>query len=302
MSADLTRDEAAALVIRIPTDILGKGDMDAIDQILEPDFVDHNPPMPGAPEGIEGVRQTVQMLRAAISNLTPDKLVSIVEGTTVALRWEGAGRHDGMFMGLPATGKEIQMSGIMIAGIGATGRISERWSQINMMEVMQQLGVIPAMSGVFRALEPTLEGGASSPEENKALVARYVEELWNAGNLDAADELFHPGSVIPHVPLPMGPAGAKAMVGMFRGAFPDVHAAVEDVVAEGDLVAARLRKTGTNDGPFFGMPPTGLPVDFEELLVMRVVDGKIIASWFEADQMAMMQQLGLGGPPPPDPA
>lgn len=298
--AQLSRDQKAALLIRIPTDLLGKGDLDAIGEILDPGFVDHNPPLPGTPPGLEGVRQTVQMLRAGISNLMPDTLETIVEGDNVVLRWEGSGRHDGSFMGLEPTGKEIQMSGIMWARIGGSGKITDRWSQTNMLEVLQQLGVVPAMSGIFRALEPSVpDAGQSTPEENKALLTRYLEEMWTAGNLEAANELFHSQAVFPHAPMPMGPKGAVALVGMFRNAFPDMHVSVDDVVAEGDQVAARLRKKGTHEGPLFALAPTGRSVDFEELTVLKVAEGRILATWFESDQLAMMQQLGVAPEPPP---
>jgi predicted ester cyclase len=294
--AQLSRDDAASLLTRIPTDILGKGDLAAIEEILDPAFVDHNPPMPGAPEGLDGVRHTVQMLRSGISNLTPDTLETVVEGSTVALRWEGSGRHDGTFMGLPPTGKDIHMAGIMIARIGDSGKITERWSQINMLSVMQELGLVPATSGVFRALVPSVVAGrATTPDENRELLGRYVE-MWNAA--DGVDEsLFHPQAVVPHVPVPMGAKGAQALVATYRTAFPDLRVSVEDTVAEGDLVAARLRKSGTHQGPLFAIPATGRSVNFEELIVLKVADGRILATWFEDDQMAMMQQLGLGVQP-----
>jgi predicted ester cyclase len=71
---------------------------------------------------------------------------------------------------------------------------------------------------------------------------------------------------------------------------------IEELIGEGDLVAFRLRQTGTHQGELFGIAPTGRPVDFEELALVRVVDGRMAVSWFETDLMTMMQQLGVGPP------
>ncbi len=88
-------------------------------------------------------------------------------------------------------------------------------------------------------------------EENKALVRRFYEEVWNKGNLDAAYDVFadeyvrhdlRPGDV------PTGPEGQKLVAGMFRDAFPDVHLSVEFMVAEADMVVARWTMRGTHQG------------------------------------------------------
>ena len=76
--------------------------------------------------------------------------------------------------------------------------------------------------------------------ENKALMSRFIEEVWNRGNLDVADELFDPQATTPDAPLPPGPEGAKVVARMFRSAFPDFHMAIEDLIAEDDKVDGAL--------------------------------------------------------------
>jgi predicted ester cyclase len=102
-------------------------------------------------------------------------------------------------------------------------------------------------------------------EANKAIVRRFYEEDWNRGNLDAADAIFaadyvrhdlRPGAA------PPGPAGQKAVAGMFRAAFPDVHLAVELLVAEGEYVVARWTMAGTHRGAWGGVAPTSRRVEF----------------------------------------
>src|SRR5256885_14729918 len=111
--------------------------------------------------------------------------------------------------------------------------------------------------------------------------------IWNDGDYDRADELFHPESVTPDAPqLPRGPEGCKQVARLFRTAFPDFHMTVEDVAAEGDLVVCRFRQTGTHKGDLFGIAPTGRSVDFGEIALCRIADGRIISSWFQTDMLA----------------
>jgi steroid delta-isomerase-like uncharacterized protein len=131
-----------AVLSRLVEGFWEKGDASVIDKVFAPDFVDHNP-MPGAAPGLEGLKQLMLPLRAAFSNsrTTVDDMVA--EGDKVAWRWTFRGTHAGLLMGIPATGKQITITGITVDRI-ARGKIVERWHQLDMMGLMQQLGVIPA--------------------------------------------------------------------------------------------------------------------------------------------------------------
>ncbi len=130
-------------------------------------------------------------------------------------------------------------------------------------------------------------------EENKALMTRFIEEVWNNGNLDVADEIFAPQATTPGIPLPPGPEGAKVIARTFRSAFPDFHITIEDLVGDGERVAARFTQTGTHQGVFMGAAPTGRPIRVTEIAVIRVIDGKVMESWYETDTMTLYQQVGL---------
>src|SRR6185312_12407710 len=101
---------------------------------------------------------------------------------------------------------------------------------------------------------------------------RYFDEVWNGGHLEALDELLTP-DYVNHTPStpdpPPGPGGLAPIVVAFRSAFPDLRFSIEDTVAEGDRVAVRVRMEGTNDGPFFGAPPTHRRVDVRQLNLER---------------------------------
>lgn len=131
-----------------------------------------------------------------------------------------------------------------------------------------------------------------SLEDNKAILRRMIEEVWNQRRLEVADELFAPEAVSPGIPVPPGPEGVKIIAGMFLSAFPDLHMEIDAVIAEGDLVVGRFTETATHRGEFMGVPATGKPVKFTEMGILRIRAGKIVESWYQLDQFGLMQQIG----------
>ena len=133
-----------------------------------------------------------------------------------------------------------------------------------------------------------------STEQNKALVRR-LEEVFNRGNISLVDELFAP-DFVEHEELPPGiPPGREAvkqLTTMFRSAFPDFKATIDDIVAEGDKVVIRQTWSGTHKGEFMGVPPTGKSVSFGVIDIVRIAGGKLVEHWGQMDMMSMMQQLG----------
>jgi steroid delta-isomerase-like uncharacterized protein len=122
-----------------------------------------------------------------------------------------------------------------------------------------------------------------SAEENKAMVRREQEELWNhTGNLDAAQELFAPHYV----------EAAKQEAADFRQGFPDVRSTIEDLIAEGEKVVARWMAHATHQGEYMGIPPTGKEVQFTGISVYRIEGGKIAESWTVEDDFGLMRQIG----------
>jgi steroid delta-isomerase-like uncharacterized protein len=136
-----------------------------------------------------------------------------------------------------------------------------------------------------------------SAEENKGLLRREVEELYNhTGNLDAVEEIFAP-NYVSHEPTSgetRGIEGARQFAATFRQAFPDLQCTIEDMVAEGDKVVMRFRSSGTHQGETeaFG-PPTGKRMEMTGVTIKRVSEGKIVEAWTNFDAMGMMHQLGM---------
>jgi steroid delta-isomerase-like uncharacterized protein len=141
----------------------------------------------------------------------------------------------------------------------------------------------------------TTEQTSVSVEENKALARRWVEDLFNAGNLEVADEIIaqdhvHHDPTLPDIPP--GPEGQKQVVNLYRGAFTNAHISIEDQVAEGDRVVTRWTSSGTHQGELMGLAPTGNHVRITGITINRVSDGKIVESWTNYDALGMMQQIG----------
>ena len=134
-----------------------------------------------------------------------------------------------------------------------------------------------------------------SVEENKALFRRTYEELLNGGDLSVAEQLVAPDFVNNEAPRgrDRGPESMRGLAVMLRTAFPDLHFGIEELVAEGDVVAGRLTMSGTHEGPLMGTPPTGRSVRQEHMHFVRFEDGKGVEHWGVRDELGMMQQLGL---------
>jgi predicted ester cyclase len=195
---------------------------------------------------------------------------------------------------------EIFGQGRIDVVFGADGRIVARWQRFGAVQLLQQLGVVPGWEEPPPVPpEPVVQGGReTSVEENKAIMIGQLP-IWNDGDYDLADELFHPESITPDAPqLPRGPEGCKQVARIFRAAFPDFHMTVEDTVAERDLVVCRFRQTGTHEGELFGIEPTGRPVDFGEMALCKIAGGQIVSTWFQTDMLGLMSQLGVGAEQP----
>lgn len=118
------------------------GNMSAAKELLAPNFVLHVP-LPAAP-GIQGISDVVTACREAFEHLNVTVEDMVAEDDRVAARFTARGVHKGAFMGLPATGKPIIMTGIEIFRI-ENGRIAELWGEANLLGLMQQLGILPAL-------------------------------------------------------------------------------------------------------------------------------------------------------------
>lgn len=130
--------------------------------------------------------------------------------------------------------------------------------------------------------------------ENKALVERWFEEVWNKGRSEAIDEMMAPDARAHGLgPDAMGPAAFKQFHAAFRAAFPDVRVRIDDIIAEGDRVAYRLTAFGTHRGDGLGFPATNCSCSFSVMGSARIAGGKIVEGWNLIDELGMRTQLGV---------
>jgi steroid delta-isomerase-like uncharacterized protein len=131
-------------------------------------------------------------------------------------------------------------------------------------------------------------------EENKALVRRFYEEVWDRGNVEFAQEVFTDDylrhDLRPTAAAP-GPQGQLQIAAAFRAAFPDLRWHVDLLLAEGDLVAGQWTASGTNTGPWAGMAATGRHATFSGVNIFRIRDGKVVEIWNHRDDLGLAQQL-----------
>ena len=131
--------------------------------------------------------------------------------------------------------------------------------------------------------------------DNKAIVRRLYEEVWNKRRLELVDEIISPSHAL-HDPnltdSSVGPDAYKRQVSRFISGIPDLRFTIEDIVDEKEKLAVAWTISGTHTGEFMGIPATNKKVYVEGITINHIVDGKIMDSYISWDTFGMMQQLG----------
>jgi len=134
-----------------------------------------------------------------------------------------------------------------------------------------------------------------------AVLLRYVDEVWNKGNLAAADAVVAPG-YRHHDPAfaeqPGGLDGLKRLVARSHDTFPDIEITIEDLIAEGDRAVVRWTARGTHRGALLGIAATGRVVRMAGITVVRLSDGRVGESWTHWNSLDLLRQLGAVRLPP----
>ena len=141
----------------------------------------------------------------------------------------------------------------------------------------------------------TILGGPQDPAAHgsdaaKPLV-RFIEEVWNKGDYSVIPQVVAPGARLHYRDYTS--TEVESVVKLWRTAFPDFHFKIEEVIVQGDKVAARLPFTGTQRGEFWGQAPTGRRINVTETLLCHVKNGQLSECWEDWDEYGMRMQLGL---------
>jgi steroid delta-isomerase-like uncharacterized protein len=132
--------------------------------------------------------------------------------------------------------------------------------------------------------------------DTTAVAIRYAEAVWNGKDLDAADEIFTADHVYHDVllpDLPKGPEGVKQRRSVYLAAMPDATVTLHRILTDGQHVAADWTYAGTNTGEILGMPPTGKSATIGGSHFFRFEGEQIAETWTYADNLSLLQQLGV---------
>ena len=135
-----------------------------------------------------------------------------------------------------------------------------------------------------------------STEENKSLVARIADDIWNRGDLAAVDEVMVADARYhgPHMPDGLGDREDwRQAIAIYLGAFPDTTVTFEELISCGDVVVGRWTAGGTHTGGRPGVTPTGKRIAISGITIYCIANGKIVEAWEQLDMLGMWQQLGL---------
>jgi steroid delta-isomerase-like uncharacterized protein len=140
----------------------------------------------------------------------------------------------------------------------------------------------------------------STAEEasNKATLSRLIDAI-NTGDAEIISKSIDAAAgseVLFHAPVPVDATGAQALKqvwAMLLRGLPDLHVAVDDVIAEGDKVVFRATVTGTHQGEYMGLPPTGKSITYDEIFIFRFANGRLAEIWGVVNVFSQMQQLGV---------
>jgi len=297
----MSTEQNKSIVRRYLDEVWGRGDISLLSQFVTRDICDHSP-APGQPRGLEGQRWVVEAFRRSIPDLrlTVEQLVA--EGDYVADHWTCSGTQTGELFGMPATGKRFTITGTDMARL-SDGKIDEIWHVEDTLSLVQQLGLAPAFPQQGSSSgQPTTAGSAGgsgqrrtlSDDEKRATIRRGYEEFIDRGNLAAVDTLLTPDFVGHFAGFPPvhGREEFKRFLRMYTSAISGNHAAVEQIVVEGDRAACRVRYSGRQTGTLLGIRPTGNQVNVDSLSLFRFSGDQVAEQWANNDDMGLMVQIG----------
>ncbi|WP_101297602.1 ester cyclase [Halegenticoccus soli] len=287
-----TLETNADVVRRLQDECYNEGNLDVADELVSPDYVEHGPSLSGTVRGIDGFKHNVTTYRTAFPDMEIRFEEVLQDGDSVAFRFTGRGTHEGDLLGMAPTGREVTVSGIEIDRV-ADGKVTEAWLTYNTYGMLEQLGVVEPIES---AAEPIESAGERAADPKEAVVRRFFDELVNAGDFSAVDEILAPDYVRRDAgadDIQRGPGEFEEMLSGFRAAFPDMRVEIDDMYVADDAVVVKATETGTHEGDFMGAEPTGKRVEVEGLVVHRIADGRIVETFASWDFLGMMRRLGI---------
>ena len=262
------------IVRRYFLEVMNLGRLDALDELLSPDFVFTAPSLPEPCRGPDNLKELVKILHQKVAHFYIHVCDMVADGDTVVTHWRSGGTHtDGSLAYTDRGDITPIVSNFEIHGVTwhkiKDGKIVESTADEDTASLMTQLGVLPYKQ----------PASSSSREANQVLVRRYFNEVLNQGNLDVIDEIIdrHFHFIVQDRPEPFrGREGLKGFVRNIRKAFPDITFAIAGETLEGEKVAIRRKVKGTHKGELFGTAPTNQLVETLGIDIFTLYQGKIL--------------------------
>jgi predicted ester cyclase len=263
-------------------EMYNRADVSQADEILTPDFIPH---MPGNLGIVDRASYLAKIVTPGVlyAHMTIQDLFG--EGNTMV------GRFTITAVWPPS--RPYTNTAIVFFRF-ENSRIAEEWWELDFMGVLEQVGQLPRTRPTYEWSAPSLGTGYPwIPQFNAGLV-RYAVQAVNTENyvhlhhILSADYKNH--DVV--APYAFNRATFEAFEkSIMHTAFPDQHITIEDIVLSGDRVAIRCSITGTQEGPFGSLPPTGRFVQWTSMTIYRIADGKIVEGWWSYNALSLMHQL-----------
>ncbi|HVL84609.1 MAG TPA: ester cyclase family protein [Pseudonocardia sp.] len=277
------------------------GDRAAIGELLAPDVRYEEPATGRRAEGAGAVLDALGAWRVAFPDAVGEIVRVVTSADTAVLEIVWHGTHAGPLV-TPAgtvapTGRSV--------GCWATrwqrwdrGRLTHERNHVDVLSLLAQVGAWPATAGggaVAGHTAPHWRRIGMSTEDNKKLVQRQFDEIWNGANWAAVEDLYA-ADYVNHDPYnpdqPTGPAGFRARVEGYRSVLDEFDLRVERQLAEGDMVETHWSLRGVHRGPLEGVEPTGKSVYVDGQLLSRIVDGRFVEEWVHWDTLGLLRQIG----------
>lgn len=275
------------------------GPQGKIAEIVAPDEV-HDWGIGGVTTTFEEFSERWALFNAAFPDLEFTVDVIAAEGDLAASSWTATGTHAGEWLGIAPTNKEVTWQGINIFRIEC-GMIVESWGRADHLGLLAQLGAtdVPALPAPATSEATPLAAAAAtpcaddSPDANLAIAERWTTDVWTGQDLAVLDEIaspeiVHHGAAFPDV---HGVEALKESIGRQIATFPDISLTIDVAFADGDLVVVGWSGTGTNEGEFLGVPPSGQETTLSGINIYRIACGKIVESWSEMNGLDVLRQV-----------
>ena len=300
-----TPEATVAVVRRFFEEGVNAGDLDVFDTVAAPDVVYYGATV-GDESGLEALKRIYGEALTGFPGIQYSFLTSVASEDAAAVRFVVEGVHTGDFRGLSPTGNTVTWTHSAFARVEC-GQITEMWAEVNQLDRLRQFGILAEEGPATRMAGAPAHPAATpdvardrascppqSPEDVVALVDRLRAEVYNEGTVDVMPEIVADGYLhgSANGPDAVGIVAGGQQISGFLTALPDLEWTFDEVIVQGDQVAARWTIRGTHDGELLGFAATGNPVEYTGISFFTVQCGTIVEFQTEMDAAGLLEQVG----------